>query len=143
MLDRDNTVNLMEDLLSSKHLSAYFEKYDFTDMACLSFTQYLENLLKEKQLRKSILIRRVNLPRSYAYEIFRGHKRPSRDMILILSYGLDLDYKGTQRFLLSAKHNPLHPKDKRDSIMIYAKSNHHTLIETNMLLDEFGQSILQ
>lgn len=142
MIDRENTVNLMNDLMTSRHLRAYFDKYPFEGDAYLSFPEYVEKLLAQKGLRRSVLIRKMNMNRSYAYEIFNGHKRPSREKTLMLSYGLDLDFKGTQRLLLSAKHNPLHPKDKRDAILIFAKYNHHSLVETNLLLDEFNQAIL-
>lgn len=143
MIDQENTTNLMDELMSSHHLAKYLDKYQFGDSAFLSFPEYFDKIVQEKNIKKSLLIRKVCMTRSYAYEVFKGTKRPSRDKTIMLAFGLDLDYKGTQRLLLSAKHNPLHPKDKRDSIMIYATYNGHSLMETNMLLDEFNEPILE
>lgn len=143
MIDKENTTNLMDELMSSRHLDQYIEKYDFGDNVYLSFPEYVEMLIKAKHIKKSVLIRKINMTRSYAYEVFSGAKRPSREKTLLLSYGLSLDFKGTQRLLLSAKHNPLHPKDKRDSIIIYAKCNGHNLIEANLLLDEFNEPLME
>ncbi len=143
MIDKENTTNLMDELITSNHLAKYLAKYNFGDSAYLSFPEYFDKIVKEKNIKKAILIRKVNMTRSYAYEVFNGVKRPSREKTILLAFGLDLDYKGTQKLLLSAKHNPLHPKDKRDSIIIYAKYNGHSLLETNMLLDEFNEPILE
>jgi len=142
MIDKENTTNLMHELMTFRQLRAYLDKYDFEDSAYLSFTEYIEHLFIKKKIKKSKLVRQINMTRSYAYEIFSGNKRPSREKTLLLSYGLKCDYKETQRLLLSAKHNPLHPKDKRDSIIIFSKSNSYSLLETNLLLDEFGEPLL-
>jgi len=142
MIDKENTTNLMDELTSFRQLHAYLEKYDFEDSLYLSFTDYIDYLFNKKQLKKSMLVRQLNMTRSYAYEVFSGCKRPSREKTLLLSYGLKCNFKETQRLLLSAKHNPLHPKDKRDSIIIFAKSNGHSLLETNLLLDEFNELLL-
>lgn len=142
MIDKENTTNLIDELTSFRQLRAYLDKYDFEDSIYLSFTEYMEHLFIKKKIKKSNVVRQINMTRSYAYEIFSGIKRPSREKTLLLSFGLKCDYKETQRLLLSAKHNPLHPKDKRDSIIIFAKSNGHTLLETNLLLDEFDEILL-
>ena len=142
MIDKENTTNLMDELMSFRQLSAYLDKYDFEDSIYLSFTEYIDYLFQKKKIKKSNVVRQINMTRSYAYEVFSGIKRPSREKTLLLSYGLKCDYKETQRLLLSAKHNPLHPKDKRDSIIIFAKSNGHALLETNLLLDEFNEYLL-
>lgn len=143
MIDKESTTNLMDELSSARQLSMYLDKYEFGDNMYLSFTDYVESLFKEKGIKKSIVIRKINMTRSYAYEVFTGAKRPSREKTLLLAFGLSLDFKGTQRLLLSAKHNPLHPKDKRDSILIFAIINGHSLMDTNMLLDDFGEPILE
>lgn len=142
MIDKENTTNLMDELRSLRQLRLYLDKYDFEDSIYLSFTDYVDTLFQKKNFKKSNVVRQLNMTRSYAYEVFNGIKRPSREKTLLLSFGLKCDYKETQRLLLSAKHNPLHPKDKRDSIIIFAISNGHSLLETNLLLDEFNELLL-
>ncbi len=142
MIDNENTTNLMDELSSTRNLSHYLDKYSIDDSRYLHFTDYLETLFATKHLKKAMIIRELGMTRSFAYDIFSGRKRPSRDNTLLLSYGLELDYKETQRLLLAAKHNPLHPKDKRDSILIYAKINHYSLLDTNILLDDYCLPII-
>ncbi len=141
MIDRENTTKLIDELRLSPNLDQYLKKYDVASY--LSFPEYVNKIIDDQQLRKSQVIAKLNMARSYAYEILNGFKKPSREKVILLSYALGIDYKQSQKLLISAKHNPLHPKDKRDSIIIYAKYNHHTLIETNMLLDEFNEDIIE
>ncbi|WP_172596274.1 hypothetical protein [Petrocella atlantisensis] len=137
----DETMQLIEELKSSKDLYAYLKKYDLKSTN-ISFVDYLNTLFHESNMKKSDIIRSMNMTRSYAYEIFSGSKNPSRDKTLMLSYGLSLDYEATQRLLTLGKHNPLHPKDKRDSIIIYTIYNKMNLISANMLLLECQEAIL-
>jgi len=137
----DETMQLVEELKSSKDLYAYLKKYDFNNTH-ISFVDYLDTLFHQSNMRKSDIIRSMNMTRSYAYEIFSGLKNPSRDKTLMISYGLALDYESTQRLLTLAKHNPLHPKDKRDSIIIYTIYNKMNLISANILLSECNVLLL-
>jgi len=137
----DETMQLIEELKSSKDLYAYLRKYDL-NTTNLSFVDFLNTLFHQSNMRKSDIIRSMNMTRSYAYEIFSGSKNPSRDKTLMLSYGLSLDYETTQRLLTLAKHNPLHPKDKRDSIIIYTIYNKMNLISANLLLSECNEILL-
>lgn len=142
MIEKENTTNLMDELSSSRRLAHYLAKHDYDHCGYLSFVDYLDQLMQEKHIKKSILIRKINMTRSYAYEIFNGYKHPSRDKTILITFGLKLDFKSTQKLLICAGHNPLHPKDRRDAVLIYAKFNHHSLAETNLLLDDFQEAVL-
>lgn len=140
-MDIQHTTKLIEELKSAKNLNSYMNRYS-PQLSRLSFTDYLDHIFQETGLKKSDVIRSIDLSRSYAYEVFSGTKKPSRDKVLMLAFGLKLDYDETQKLLIMAKHNPLYPKDKRDSIIMYAKYNHHSFVEANLLLADFEEPIL-
>lgn len=141
MIDIEKTSKLIEELKNSSDLLDYIDKYRFKSTT-LSFHDYLEHLFDLKKLKKADVIRSINITRSYAYDIFSGNRIPSREKVIMLSYGLLLDYESTQRLLMIAKHNPLYPKDKRDSIIIYTKYNDYTLVEANLLLTEYHEIVI-
>jgi hypothetical protein len=119
----------------------YLGKYDF-NYATISFTSHLEKLFDDSKKKKSEVIRSIDITRSYAYEIFSGQKKPSRDKVIMLCFGLCVDYQEAQRLLSMAKHNPLHPKDKRDSIIIYGLYNQLSFYQINLLLNDFEEVLL-
>lgn len=141
-MNLEQTTKLIDELRQTRNIDKYLSKYNF-DSNAMSFVDYLEHKVQESGKRKSTIIRCINMSRSYAYEVFSGAKIPSRDKVIMLSFGMEMDFDETQKFLTMAKYNPLHPKDKRDSIIMYAKYNHHTFIETNMLLNEFDERELK
>lgn len=141
MVNLEQTTKLIEELKNSHDLMDYIEKYDF-NYASISFTEYLEKLFDDSNLKKSEVIRSINLTRSYAYEIFSGQKKPSRDKVIMLCFGLSVDYQEAQHLLSMAKHNPLHPKDKRDSIIIYGLYNLLSFYQINILLNDFDEVLL-
>lgn len=136
------TQKLFDDLKQTTSLDAFMAKYDLDHML-MSFSDYLTHLMGLQKITKAELIREVNMTKSYAYEIFNGFKTPARDKVLLIAYGLHADVNTTQRLLLLSKYNPLHPKDKRDSIILYGLFNGLNLINTNQLLYDFDMTILE
>ena len=53
-----------------------------------SLSQHLTALLVEKKISKADVVRGSLLDRAYVYQIFSGERRPSRDKLLALSFGL-------------------------------------------------------
>lgn len=108
----------------------------------VNFVDYLNDLMRKKNLEKSDVIRDSALPRTYAYQIFQGSKQAGRDKVLQLAIAMKLDLEETNRFLTIAHHNHLYARQQRDAILIFAISKQYSLIEVNELLDEFHQELL-
>lgn len=140
-MNEEKTSRLIQALRESSNFKQYVTKYEdqFTDM---TFPEYLLLLCQKYHLKKGDVIRDSGISKSYGYQIFTGQKHPSRDKTVMLSYGLLLNFEGTNRLLNHAKYNPLYPKNRRDSILMFAKSNDYDLVETNELLDSEGLEIL-
>ena len=91
---------------------------------------------------KSKIIEESGIERIYCYQIFNGKKHPSRNKILALIFALGAEIDEAQRLLYLGGVNKLYPRDKRDSIIIFAIENKKTLNETDeMLFDKCLKTI--
>lgn len=101
-------------------------------------TEYLRQLLNERHITVGEIIQRCNLDRGYGYQLFNGTRRPTRDMLLVLSFQLRLSEKQTQRLLKLAGRPALYVRNRRDAALLYAINRRLTLDETEELLSELG-----
>ena len=118
------------DVLSKEHLS-------------LTLSEYLAEKMQEKHISASELIRTSQIQRNYGYQILNGTRIPSRDKVLALCFALHLELSDTQRALTLAQAGMLYSKNKRDSILIFAIGKNLSVIETNDLLYELKETLLQ
>ena len=101
-------------------------------------------LLSNKKLKKNEVIARSNIDKNYAYQIFNGTKtNPSRDKIIMLSFGMDLNIQETRSLLKFCHLGDLYARDPRDSIILFCLDKKKNLIETNELLNDFSLEILE
>ncbi|PKM51032.1 MAG: hypothetical protein CVV02_08855 [Firmicutes bacterium HGW-Firmicutes-7] len=129
----ERTEKLINELKDSSNVYSYIGKYN-GDFPNLTFTDFINLALDKKRLKKSHVVKNTGLHRTYAYQIMSGKKKPSRDKALTIAFGLELTLEETQKLLNIAEFNPLYPKNKRDSIIIFALCNSYSLDKTNRLL---------
>ena len=72
-----------------------------------ALSNYLNQLLEEKSLKKSTVIKNSELNEIYGYQIFSGKRIPSRDKLISISFGLELSLEETQTLLKYAGFAPL------------------------------------
>ena len=130
----------LEDIL--KKASALDKDRILKEIRDVSFVDYIKEIMLEKNLEKSDIIRDAQIPRTYAYQIFQGSKQAGRDKILQLSIAMKLNLEETNRLLTVAHHNHLYAKQQRDAILIFGISKQYSLMEINELLDEFHHELL-
>ena len=98
-----STDELMNILKTKKTYEEFFEE-EVGELYFSSVDEYLNLLIVEKKLRKSDIIQKSNLDKNYAYQIFNGiKKRPSRDKILMLAFGMSLNLNETKKLLKIAQ----------------------------------------
>ena len=130
----------LEDIL--KKAGALEKDRILKEIRDVSFVDYINEILLEKNLEKSDIIRDAQIPRTYAYQIFQGSKQAGRDKILQLAIAMKLNLEETNRLLTVAPHNHLYDKQQRDAILIFGISKQYSLMEINELLDEFHHELL-
>ena len=71
-------------------------------------------------MKKSDVIRKTNLSRTYGYQIMDGRRLGKRDYYLGIALAMSLDLSTTQRMLAVTRSGALHPLIKRDAAVIFA-----------------------
>ena len=79
---------------------------------------------------------------SYGHRLFAGGRNPSRDTVLQLAFGFELDPEGAQELLKIARAAQLHPKVKRDAVIAFCLHRGQSLIEAQQALMDHGLPIL-
>lgn len=138
-----STDELMKILNSKKSYNEFFEE-EVGELCFSSVADYLEVLLNEKHLKKSDVIRKSNLDKNYAYQIFNGNKlNPSRNKMLMLAFGMELSLKETRKLLKVCRLPDLYVRSPRDSIIIFGLNKKMSLIDVNESLSDFSFEILE
>lgn len=127
------TDELMKTLKSSRNIEDYLQS-NADEFIEFKLSEYLEKLLKEKNLKKAVVIESSGLAREYAYQIFSGKKIPSRKKLLQICIGMKLTVEETQTLLKYTGFNPLYPRVKFDGVILYALENKLSIIKTNIEL---------
>lgn len=137
-----STTELLNELKNFDSFKEY-EKINKNSMINKTLSQYLCDLLEEKHLKKSDVIRKGELNESYAYQMFSGVKStPSKDKLICLSIGMDLSVDETNSLPKLAGLSPLYPRIKRDSIIIINMNNKKSVVEINEELYNEGEETL-
>lgn len=100
------TDKLGADLKQQKDLHTFLEnnKDKLLDM---NLPKYLDELLAQKNLTKSDVLKKSDLPVTYAYKIFSGQKHTARNRILALAIAMQLSIDETNILSTDAKASPL------------------------------------
>lgn len=136
-----DTGKILEELtLCPDFRSFYDENRD--DMVCQTLSQLLEQLLAEKGLKKSQVIKNAEISEVYGYQIFSGIRIPDRKKLLALAIGMTLNIEQTQKLLKCAGYPPLYAKLPMDSIVLFGLCKGMGVMEINELLYEYGLETL-
>ena len=128
------TKRLCDALLNADNIDSYFDNNaDRIDIG-VDLSEFLEEKLKESGLTRAELFARSSINPSYGYQLLSGLRSPARDTAVQRALGLALGVDDTQKLLRMAKLGALYPRDRRDSIILFAISNGFTLPQTNELL---------
>ena len=135
---KKTTTELWETLKNNKNIEAYIEE-NKDELLDMDLHSYLNTLLKECPYSKSEIFKNANIQHSYGSHLFAGTKKnPSRNHLLQIAFGMQLDLDKTQRLLRIAGLSELHPRSKRDIIIIYCIDNKRTLDECCVMLEQKG-----
>lgn len=136
-----STDELTNELKTATNVKDYLLK-NRENMLTSNLPEYLEQLLSQKRLKRADVIRGSLLGKAYIYKIFSGEKKPSRDKLLAIAFGLGLSEQETQKMLKLSGNRELYPRDKRDAIILFALQRGQSILDANELLDTHGLAIL-
>ncbi len=134
-----STDELINDLKKQDQTSFLESETDYVQ----SGGAYLSKLLKEHHLQPGNLIRDLELERSYAYQILRGTRKPTRILLLRIGFYLQLSLSEFQRMLSICQRAILYPRNRFDAAIIYALEHNMSIDDLNDLLEEIGEPPLR
>ncbi|MCL2420960.1 MAG: hypothetical protein FWD03_03805 [Defluviitaleaceae bacterium] len=135
------TNELLQRLLRTTSVSRFIKRYD-DYMDDTPFHTYLKAQCDKRGLSTAHVIAASTIDRRYGYHIFEGKKNPSRDKVLLLAFGLGMDYRETQELLKMARKSALYPKILRDTVIIQGLEHGLPLREVQDALAELSQPTL-
>ena len=103
---------------------------------------HLSELCRTRGLKAVEVIRRANLERTYGHQLFNGTRKPSRDKLLQLAFGLSLTVEETQELLKVARKSPLYSKIMRDAAVMRCLYDQQKLDDVQELLNRPGLTLL-
>ena len=138
---KKDTAEIVKELgLSPDFRSFYNNNKD--QMITVGLTELLAQLLAEKGLRKSQVIKASELSEVYGYQIFSGLRVPERKKLLSLAIGMALNIAEAQQLLKCAGYPQLYVKLPFDSIVLYGLCQKYSVVQINELLYEYGLETL-
>lgn len=103
-----------------------------------TLSEHLMMLLRRKGLKRADVVRDSGLEKSYVFQIFQGEKRPSRNKLIAIVFGLHLTVEEAQRMLKLGGCSELYARIERDAAILFALQNGMTVSEADDLLDSRG-----
>lgn len=131
------TEELLEQLLASSTPEAYLASEGATVERDLP--DYLSELLEERGIRRSDVVRASGLNATVVYDIFSGKSRPGHDHAVMLAFGLGCNLREAQRLLRLAGVSELWCKVPRDAILIWCFEHGLSREETDDELYRLGK----
>ena len=141
MNNKKTTDELTNEIINTSDIKRYIDGND-KDFIDKGFHTYLMDIIVEKDLDNREIIEKGNLNRVYFYHLLSGKRRPSRNKVIQLAFGLGLDLDETQNLLKISRMNMLYSKLKRDAVIIYAISNGTGITDAEILLEEEGEDLI-
>jgi len=135
------TAELMDALSNADSIDSYME-HNNRFLVEGELSKHIARLCSEKGLVKAQVIKRAEMNEIYAYQIFSGKRMPSRDKLLCLCLGMELNSTETNQLLKCVGLAPLYPKNKRDSIILFGFEKGQSVMEINEGLYENDEKTL-
>ncbi len=137
----ERTSSLLRRLFNTSDLEEFMAN-NAGEMEIPPFHVYITDLCRSQGWIPEQIIRLSAIERSYGHQLFNGTRKPSRDKVIQLAFGLGLDLDSTQKLLQIAQKNPLYPKIKRDAAIIFCINNQKDILETQSVLLNLGLTLL-
>lgn len=87
---------------------------------CLKLNSMIIGYMDKKGITRAELIRRMNLDRSYGYQLLNGTRSPTRNHLIQMGLLLELKLEELQRLLKTANKKPLYVRDLFDARVFFA-----------------------
>lgn len=108
----------------------------------IDFPAYLNEILNQHNLQAKDIIMKLNMERSYAYQILNGRRKPTRNFLIRISFLCKLSVDDTQKLLSAANRPILYPRNRFDAAVLYCIQHRLSEDELNELLKDIKEETL-
>lgn len=118
-----------------------FKKSDsFQD---INISVYLNDILNKHNLQAKDIMLRLNMERSYTYQILNGRRQPTRKFLIRIAFLCQLSVNETQKLLSVASRPILYPRNRFDAAVLYCLQHQLSEEDLNQLLLDIGEDALK
>lgn len=135
MKSTDELLNLLQNL----DIDEFKKEDSFQD---INISEYLNELLNTHGLQAKDIIIKLNMERSYAYQILKGRRNPTRNFLIRIAFLCQLSVDETQKLLTVGNRPILYPRNRFDAAVLYFIQHHLNEEELNELLMDIGEDVL-
>ncbi len=133
-----STENLLGEIKDAKNTGELGKYLDENKGDMLGSLRYrLADLLSQKDKSRKEVMERGGLT-GYNDQIFNGRRHPSRDKLIRVILGLELNIDEAQDLLRLATHKALDPRDPRDAVIVSCINSRMSGTDTDLRLDKLG-----
>jgi hypothetical protein len=141
-LTKDSSISsIFRKLFKSPNIETFLKSTE-DDMWLPPFNVYITELCKQRDQVPEHVIRNSALERTFGHQLFNGTRKPSRDKVIELAFGFEMDIDETQQLLRIAQKSQLYPKIKRDAVILHCIQNKKSILETQSKLQDLGLTLL-
>ncbi len=137
----NSTTALFQKLNESPDLLSFFIE-NSKELKTPSFSETIQTICNEKKMVPEPVILQSGIERTYGHQLFNGTRKPSRDKVIQLAFGLKLDLESTQNLLKIAQKSQLYPKIRRDAAVIFCINRQLDFFDTQSLLQSLEITLL-
>lgn len=126
-------------LLQNLDIEEFKKSESFQD---INISVYLNNLLKQHGLQAKDVIIKLNMERSYTYQILNGRRQPTRNFLIRIAFLCQLSVDETQQLLTVGNRPILYPRNRFDAAILYCLQHQLNEEKLNELLTDIGEDVL-
>lgn len=128
------TEDLLNELKSAKDIKEFLDSHEneFLQETPVSFLNYI---MEAKNLTVA-KVAQASGAGEYVYKVFNNTRKPSRNILIAIAFGIGLTLEEAQLLLRISKLAVLDSRDKRDSVIIYGLANQLSVFEVDDLLSQ-------
>ncbi|WP_028549988.1 helix-turn-helix domain-containing protein [Paenibacillus sp. UNC451MF] len=108
----------------------------------IAFHRFLQKEIAKRDISGAEILKKSNLNKNTYYAILRGERKPSRNKVIQLAFGLGFNPEETDDLLWRAGYAYLDNVNSfRDTIIRTCLENNHNIDVTESLLQEFEEEL--
>jgi len=117
-MPKKSTSHLENELKRSESLEAFLDNNQ-DELSREELPELLQVLADSRGMTKADIVKASNLNEIYAYQILSGARRPSRDKLIQLCFGMRMNEVEACELLERGGASALRPYDRRDVIVAF------------------------